>query len=118
MAKDRVCGKDIMEFPDSVKSEFENEIYYFCSAECRDKFIQDPYMFLQYKTSSDQLIKITNISKTNRDIRLIIGATCMALFLKTEGLLKAVFAVLGLYFTITSIAGFCPISKLIKIINN
>ncbi len=43
---DPVCGMDVQVRPDSPHAEFDGTSYAFCSAHCRDRFIQAPQSFL------------------------------------------------------------------------
>jgi YHS domain-containing protein len=48
MARDPVCGMDIDEInvPESLQTEREGRMYYFCSPECKIEFEQNPPMFI------------------------------------------------------------------------
>ncbi len=42
MAKDPVCGMQVDERQAAGQSEYQGEIYYFCSTRCKQQFDQDP----------------------------------------------------------------------------
>ncbi|HYL90261.1 MAG TPA: YHS domain-containing protein [Burkholderiales bacterium] len=46
MSKDPVCGAAVEVSPAAVRSEFEGATYYFCCAECRQRFASDPVRFI------------------------------------------------------------------------
>lgn len=45
MAKDIVCGMEVNE-NDAAKAEYEGETYYFCHANCRLAFTNNPEKYL------------------------------------------------------------------------
>jgi YHS domain-containing protein len=44
--KDPVCGMDV-EVTAVNKSEFEGNLYYFCSKDCQEKFEKDPGLYIE-----------------------------------------------------------------------
>ncbi len=62
----------------------------------------------------------TNVSKTDRIIRIILGALLLALGLGgvIGGTLGVVFIILGFISVITGLVGFCPLYALLKIKTN
>lgn len=46
MAKDPVCGMDVLEAKAAGTSDYEGETYYFCSSVCKHRFDQDPRSFI------------------------------------------------------------------------
>lgn len=47
MARDHVCGMSIDEKKAGATFEYGGETYYFCAAECKDKFARSPDEFLK-----------------------------------------------------------------------
>lgn len=45
MTKDPVCGMQIDEAGAAGQSDYQGETYYFCSAQCKEKFDADPERF-------------------------------------------------------------------------
>jgi Cu+-exporting ATPase len=45
MAKDPVCGMDIQPEQAAAQSEHKGQTYYFCSAQCKQQFDQDPQRY-------------------------------------------------------------------------
>jgi Cu+-exporting ATPase len=45
MAKDPVCGMIVDEKKSKFKSEHGGDMYYFCSASCKQKFDADPLKY-------------------------------------------------------------------------
>lgn len=62
----------------------------------------------------------TNVSRTDRIIRIILGALLLALGLGgvIGGTLGVVFIILGFISVITGLVGFCPLYALLKIKTN
>ncbi len=46
VSKDPVCGRPINEQEALGKTDWAGQTYYFCSAECQERFEQDPARFL------------------------------------------------------------------------
>jgi len=46
MAKDLVCGSSIDEKKAGASYSFQGQTYYFCGAECKDKFAETPDQFI------------------------------------------------------------------------
>jgi P-type Cu+ transporter len=46
MVEDPVCGMEINIDTAPATSEYRGEIYYFCSAGCKDAFEKDPEQYL------------------------------------------------------------------------
>ena len=46
MTMDPVCGMEVDETAAPAKVEYDGELYYFCSAQCRQEFMQDPGQFI------------------------------------------------------------------------
>jgi YHS domain-containing protein len=40
MAKDQICGAFVNEQKAGATYDFQGNIYYFCSSECKDKFAE------------------------------------------------------------------------------
>ncbi|MEM4311006.1 MAG: YHS domain-containing protein [Nitrososphaerales archaeon] len=53
-AKDPVCGMSLEIKKAEFKSEYNESMYYFCSAECKNVFEKDPvkYLEMRHKESS------------------------------------------------------------------
>ena len=49
MAKDPVCGMNVDEKNAAATYEHKGITYYFCSAGCRDKFVQAPEKFIKHE---------------------------------------------------------------------
>jgi P-type Cu+ transporter len=45
-SRDPVCGAIVEEEHSAGKAEYAGEIYYFCSAECKRRFEEDPGEFI------------------------------------------------------------------------
>lgn len=43
---DPVCGARVKEDQVEVKAEYDRQTYYFCSEECRNKFLREPAKYL------------------------------------------------------------------------
>lgn len=46
MAKDPVCGMQVIETSAAGRSEYEGRTYYFCSTACKAKFDQNPKQYV------------------------------------------------------------------------
>jgi Cu+-exporting ATPase len=46
VVRDPVCGMEINVELAEERSEYEGEIFYFCSDQCRNKFDEDPGRFI------------------------------------------------------------------------
>ena len=44
---DPVCMTDLKEIPGRYTYDFEDQVYYFCSELCRDKFANEPQKYLK-----------------------------------------------------------------------
>ncbi|HHW18096.1 MAG TPA: YHS domain-containing protein [Firmicutes bacterium] len=42
MPRDPVCGMNVREGKDSIRSEYKGQTYYFCSDRCRSEFDRNP----------------------------------------------------------------------------
>ncbi|MFH1416644.1 MAG: YgaP-like transmembrane domain [Elusimicrobiota bacterium] len=118
MAYDLVCGTEVTEAQDAVTADHNGRTYYFCSELCKQDFASDPDHFVSKAKQPVNLKQISNLSKLDRDTRLFIGALFMGLALKTDNLPRAVFAIIGLISTLSSLIGFCPLYKLLDIDTN
>jgi P-type Cu+ transporter len=47
MAKDPVCGMKIDDKNPEFQTQFDGRKYVFCSAECKEKFVQEPEEFVE-----------------------------------------------------------------------
>jgi len=47
MAKDFVCGMDVDETKAGESYDYEGKTYYFCAAECKDRFADSPEEFIR-----------------------------------------------------------------------
>ena len=52
MSKDPVCGMEEDEKTAPAKADHQGTTYYFCSAECKAKFQQQPERFITHTTAS------------------------------------------------------------------
>jgi Cu+-exporting ATPase len=57
--KDPVCGMDVNPDKAAATSEWQGEMYYFCSTGCREKFAADPEGVLQRRAEKDKERKET-----------------------------------------------------------
>jgi YHS domain-containing protein len=46
MTMDPVCSMEVDENAAPAKAEYDGELYYFCSEQCRQEFMQDPGQFI------------------------------------------------------------------------
>ena len=46
MTIDPVCGMEVEEKTAPASAEYDGEMYYFCSEQCREEFMQDPGEFI------------------------------------------------------------------------
>jgi Cu+-exporting ATPase len=46
---DPVCGMTIDSTDAAAQAMYEGQVYYFCSTECRDKFLGNPKEYLKAK---------------------------------------------------------------------
>jgi YHS domain-containing protein len=46
MAKDPVCGMEVDEKKAAGKSEYQGQMYYFCSSGCKTTFDKDPQKYV------------------------------------------------------------------------
>ncbi len=51
MAIDPVCGQTVVE-DNEMSADYSGEIYYFCSEDCRNEFIDDPERFVGWGGTS------------------------------------------------------------------
>ncbi len=54
MAKDPVCGMEIDEKKAAAKSEYNGQVHYFCTANCKRWFDKYPERYLTQKQSALQ----------------------------------------------------------------
>ncbi len=59
-----------------------------------------------------------NIGETDKNIRLAVGAIFMGVALKTTGITKALTSIFGIYFTLSSLTGFCLLYYTLSINTN
>ena len=52
MTRDQVCQMDVDENSAAAKMDYEDDTYYFCSEECKNKFADDPESYVSRKESS------------------------------------------------------------------
>ena len=45
--RDPVCGMELNEENAEERSEYQGEVFYFCSDACRNKFDEDPARFIE-----------------------------------------------------------------------
>lgn len=53
MVHDPVCGMEIKDISKAEKSDYKDEIYYFCSTLCKSQFEQDPEKYVE-KNDEDE----------------------------------------------------------------
>jgi Cu+-exporting ATPase len=51
MARDPVCGMDVNEQQAAGTSEYQGQIYYFCSSNCKQQFDQNPQRYASEGTT-------------------------------------------------------------------
>ena len=51
MAKDVVCGMDVDPASARAKADYQDKTYYFCSDDCKDRFMEDPEHYAQVEES-------------------------------------------------------------------
>jgi Cu+-exporting ATPase len=47
MVTDPVCGMQIDSSQAEAQSQYQGQVYYFCSTECKQKFDADPKQFVK-----------------------------------------------------------------------
>jgi Cu+-exporting ATPase len=52
MTRDHVCDMDVDERTAAANMKYEDDTYYFCSEECKNKFAADPESYVSRKQSS------------------------------------------------------------------
>jgi len=52
MTRDHVCDMDVDERTAAATYEYEDDTYYFCSQQCKDKFVTDPERYVSRQESS------------------------------------------------------------------
>src|SRR5262245_29006925 len=52
MIRDHVCDMDVDERTAAVTTEYEGDTYYFCSEECKNKFVADPETYVSRTDAS------------------------------------------------------------------
>jgi YHS domain-containing protein len=52
MAIDPVCGMSVDEKTAPAKAEYHGKTYYFCSAECKDKFQAQPEKYVKQEAAA------------------------------------------------------------------
>jgi Cu+-exporting ATPase len=52
MAIDPVCGMSVEERTAPAKADYQGKSYYFCSAECKEKFQQHPERYVGQPTGA------------------------------------------------------------------
>ena len=50
--RDHVCGMDVDEKTAPAKTEFADDMYYFCSEQCKRKFEADPERYVSRTEAS------------------------------------------------------------------
>lgn len=53
MVKDLVCGMDV-DPKTAIKSEYQGQTYYFCSAGCKKSFDKEPQKYIKAQGSGSQ----------------------------------------------------------------
>ena len=54
MGKDPVCGMDVDPKTAAGKSEYQGQMYYFCSAGCKKAFDKEPYKYVKVQGHSPE----------------------------------------------------------------
>ena len=52
MIRDHVCDMDVDERKAAATTEYAGDTYYFCSQECKNKFIEDPEKYVSRTEAS------------------------------------------------------------------
>ena len=52
MTRDHVCDMDVDERTAATTTEYEGDTYYFCSEECKNKFVDDPEKYVSRTEAS------------------------------------------------------------------
>lgn len=52
MVRDPVCDMEIDESEAAATAEYEDDTYYFCSEQCKDRFLADPERYVSRSESS------------------------------------------------------------------
>jgi Cu+-exporting ATPase len=52
MIRDHVCDMDVDELSAAAQADYEGDTYFFCSDECRDKFVADPELYVSRTDAS------------------------------------------------------------------
>lgn len=52
MTRDHVCDMDVDERTATVKTDYEGDTYFFCSEECKEKFVADPERYVSRTEAS------------------------------------------------------------------
>ena len=50
--KDPVCGMQIEPHTAAVTEKYEGEMYYFCSRDCRNKFVEEPPRYMHKEAAA------------------------------------------------------------------
>ena len=64
VVRDPVCGMEVEPSSTSLKHDYEDQTYYFCSVSCRDKFIADPNKYINPKEQLDDKSHNESSNKT------------------------------------------------------
>jgi len=54
MPRDPVCGMNVEEGKNAIRSEYKGQTYYFCSARCRDEFRRNPEAYVNKAENNDR----------------------------------------------------------------
>ncbi len=52
MPRDPVCGMNVRDDKDSIRTEHQGQVYHFCSNRCRQEFDRDPSTFVRQEGRS------------------------------------------------------------------
>jgi YHS domain-containing protein len=52
MTRDHVCDMEIDERKPAITAEYADDTYYFCSQECKNKFVEDPEKYVSRTEAS------------------------------------------------------------------
>jgi len=80
MAKDLVCGMEVIKEETAPISNYKGNVYYFCSKNCKKKFDQNPEKYIKKETDlkreAEKTSSETQVQKLERIDLPIVGMSC------------------------------------------
>lgn len=75
MPRDPVCGMNVKDDKNAIKSDYNGQTFYFCSNRCRDEFRRNPEAYIRTSgsnngnTSSNRINDVEDQRQGNREFQ-------------------------------------------------